>query len=163
MPTANPRLQVTFEPETYEVLKRLAAVQGRPASTIVREVMQGSTGMLSEIADTMERLKAAQEAAKARIVAEAGQGLEDAADALQPPLLALLEHFEAVGSIASDFLADNGIGGGALLSAPGSRPQRSEDGKPARSKGVSADADPQPVIRGSGFPKRLKLHKGGSC
>lgn len=127
MPTANPRLQVTLEPETYAVLKRLSIVQRRPAAAIVREVLHGCTGMLGEVAASMEAIEAAQGALRDRMSAEAVSGLSEAHEALQPHVGALLEHITAIGDLFED-LAD-GASADEKAGA-GTGPQRSEDRKP---------------------------------
>lgn len=114
MPTNLPRLQVTLEPETYAALKRLSAVQGRPASAIVREVLHSATPLLSEVSDMMEQISAAQDAVQARLVDEASQGLTEAHDALQPMLTGLLGHLHEVADqiteLAGDVPSEDGEG-----------------------------------------------------
>lgn len=160
MPTEKPRLMVTLEQRTYDVLKRLSAVQRRPASAIVREVLDGSTDMLSDIADTMEALERAQEAARARIGAEATAGLDEAASTLQPHLEGILGHFRALAALASDFVDEAGLERGGVL-AEARAPQRSEERTQPPARGA-IHSDPQPVIRGSESSKRLKSLKRAS-
>ena len=58
MPTVKPRFAVTCEPETHEVIQRLADLQGRSRGAIVAE-------LLDEIAPALSRTVALLEAAAA--------------------------------------------------------------------------------------------------
>lgn len=155
MPTAKPRLMVTLEPETYNVLMRLARVQSRPASAIVREVLDGSTEALSQIADTMEALERLVGAAKDRLATETVQGLESAQGMLQPHLDGILDHFRAMTGELEDAASS---GSGPLVAADEER-SASEHRNPTPPKGAASSPDPQPVIRGSGSRKSLKSLK----
>jgi predicted DNA-binding protein len=122
MPTANPRLQITLEPETYSVLKRLAAVQRRPAAAIVRE-------MLGEVASSMEAIEAAQGALRDRLGKEAVAGLSEAHEALEPLVSGIMGHITAISDLVTE-IAEAGEDADEKADA-GSAPQRSEERKPA--------------------------------
>ena len=66
MPATSPRFTITVKPETDRALKRLAAVQGRPTASIIREYLEGVTPVLDEIADAMEAVRQAEASARAR-------------------------------------------------------------------------------------------------
>jgi predicted DNA-binding protein len=129
MPTANPRLQITLEPETYSVLKRLAAVQRRPAAAIVREVLHGCTEMLGEVASSMEAIEAAQGALRDRLGKEAVAGLSEAHEALEPLVSGIMGHITAISDLVTE-IAEAGEDADEKADA-GSAPQRSEERKPA--------------------------------
>lgn len=59
MPTVKPRLVVVLEPHQAEVIRRLAAIEGRPMSTVVRQLIDQVTPTLI---DVVAALEAAQEA-----------------------------------------------------------------------------------------------------
>ncbi len=58
MPTLKPRVQVTLEPHTHEVIERLSVLQGRTRGSIIAE-------LLDSIAPTLGRTVALLEAAQA--------------------------------------------------------------------------------------------------
>lgn len=58
MPTLKPRVQVTLEPHTHEVIERLSILQGRTRGSIIAE-------LLDSIAPTLGRTVALLEAAQA--------------------------------------------------------------------------------------------------
>lgn len=68
MPTTKPRLQVTLTPRSRDAIARVAAVQGRPASKIVAEVLDEATPVLEQLANTMEALKDAAASIKGSVV-----------------------------------------------------------------------------------------------
>lgn len=98
MPATSPRFTITVRPETQVALKRLAGVQGRPVASIIREVLDDAAPIMSELADTMEALGAARDAARA----ELADGLAEAAADLQPHLEGILGHLRAVHVLVSD-------------------------------------------------------------
>jgi hypothetical protein len=59
MPTAKPRLQVTLTPRSRAAIARVAAIQSRPASKLVAEILDEATPILEQIAATLEALKEA--------------------------------------------------------------------------------------------------------
>jgi vacuolar-type H+-ATPase subunit H len=72
MPSTNPRIAITLHPYRYELLKRLAAMQGVSMASLV-------TGIMDELYPMLERLcivlEASQEAKETAL-----QGFRDAAD-----------------------------------------------------------------------------------
>lgn len=91
MATTKPRLTFTASHELAAVLKRLAAVQGRPVSGVVSEYLEITVPVLERVADAMERALAAQAEARAGIVA----GLQDAQAQAEPALALLLDALNA--------------------------------------------------------------------
>jgi len=81
MPTAKPRVQVTLEPQTHEVIERLAALQGRTRGSIIAE-------LLDSIAPTLGRTVALLEAA-ADAPKQVKQGLRSVVHDLHQELVAV--------------------------------------------------------------------------
>ena len=101
MPATSPRFTITVKPETYTVLKRLAAVQERPTASIIREYLEGVTPVLGEIADAMEAVRNAESAARAELVGSL-TAMADVHDELLPHIEGIMEHFRAIASMAED-------------------------------------------------------------
>ena len=85
MPTAKPRVTVTLEQSTHEVIDRLASLQGRTRGAVIADMLDsvapaiGRTVALLEAAmeapnDVKRGLRAAVEAAHQEIVGVAGDG-----------------------------------------------------------------------------------------
>jgi hypothetical protein len=64
MPTAKPRLQVTLTRPQYDLLKRLAKLQGRSASSVVAELFEQVYPVLERVAVVLQAAARAQESAK---------------------------------------------------------------------------------------------------
>jgi len=64
MPTAKPRLQVTLTTPQHELLKRLAKLQSRSASSIVAELFEQVFPVLERVAVVLQAAVRAQESAK---------------------------------------------------------------------------------------------------
>lgn len=142
MSTSKPRITLSLQPHTYEVLRRLSAASGQPMSTSV-------TDFLDVAIPGMERMAAFIEAAKGmpeKTRQEIREALEKAEAELLPVLAVSLEQ------------ADTLIAGmGKLEGARGEGEARAHD---ARRKGGST---PVPVTRGSGRGNAAVLvpSKGG--
>lgn len=59
MPTVKPRVQVTLEPETHEVIERFARLQNRTRGAVIAELLNEITPAIGR---TISILEAAQEA-----------------------------------------------------------------------------------------------------
>ena len=118
MPATSPRFTITVASETSLALKRLAGVQGRPVASIIREVLDDAAPIMSELADTIEALGAARDAARAELV----DGLAEAAADLQPHLEGILGHLRAVHVLVSD--PDEPVGADSARSAVADRAGR---------------------------------------
>ena len=140
MSTTKPRITVTLEPRTYEVLSRLSAAGGDSMSALVSQVVDVAVPSLERVVAILERAKAAPQ--------EALAGLSAAIDRAERQLLPAL--MEAQGQ--SDlFVAD------ALRSmtpkgatAPAVAAKRAPRG--ALRPAAAASGDPRLVTRGSGAP-----------
>ncbi len=79
MPTAKPRVQVTLEPETHEVIERFARLQNRTRGAVIAELLDE---IAPAIGRTISLLEAAQEAPN-----QVKAGLRAVADGLQQELV----------------------------------------------------------------------------
>jgi hypothetical protein len=79
MPTLKPRVQVTLEPSTHEVIQRFASLQGRTRGSVIAE-------MLDSIAPSLARTVALLEAA-AEAPNDVKRGLKAAVEGIQKELV----------------------------------------------------------------------------
>lgn len=74
MATAKPRHSITFEPDDYEVLRRMAELQGGSVSKIVSELVSSVMPALRRVVELVEAANQAEGAVRenlARLAAEA--------------------------------------------------------------------------------------------
>jgi hypothetical protein len=127
MPTMNPRIQVTVKPSQYQLLKRLAKLQGRSMSQVLAELFDQIEPVYERVAVVLQAAVRAQDSMK--------QGLRNAteeAEAEMRPHVA-----RAMGQL--DLLVERSEGWQSGLA--GSEPASVRD--PLRT--------PEPVTRGSGL------------
>ena len=79
MPTNKPRVAVTLEPHTHEVIERLAQLQGRTRGSVISELLDS---VAPSLARTVALLEAAQEAPR-----QVMQGLRKVVDDLHQELV----------------------------------------------------------------------------
>lgn len=127
MPTIKPRVQVTLEPSTHEVIERLAALQGCSRGAVIADLIDSVAPALGR---TVALLEAAREAP-----AQVRQGLIDVVQGLHGELV------EVAGEVSREFqLCLDRLGDPAFeIVAP-------LDGK----KGAAGALNPHVVTRGSG-------------
>ena len=137
MPTRNPRINVTVSGPQYELLSRLARVQGRSRSAVLLDLFETVTPVLERVCVVAEAAERAQSQAK-----EGLQAAAERAEAALSPLLA-----KAMGQL--DLLVEDSVkrfkGHGPAGGAPAER-ARSARPRGSRTPGKS----PRPVIRGPG-------------
>lgn len=137
MPSNKPRLALTLPQHRYDLLERLARLQGVSKASIIMELMDEAWPVLERVCVAIEAVQRMQEDVK--------PGFRDACD----QAIAELEPYAH--SIANQFdLFINGIVSGSALA---------DDCETSRSDGTQADAkaarpNPRPVIRGSGSPRK---------
>lgn len=121
MATAKPRISVMFEPETFEVLRRLSAVQGHSISYIIRDLVQTWTPVLGQLADVLEGAVAAEDEVKSNL-----SRLADEQERELLPVLdsALSEYARAMGQIEALLSGSN--------AQPDPRPVTRGSGDPRR-------------------------------
>lgn len=81
MPTIKPRVQVTLEPQTHEVIERLARLQGRTRGAVIAELLDSVAPALIR---TVALIEAAQEAPE-----QVKQGLRAVVDSVHDDLVAV--------------------------------------------------------------------------
>lgn len=64
MPTNKPRVQVTLEPYTHDVIKRLADLQGRTRGSVISELLDSVAPSLTKTVALLEAAFAAPESIK---------------------------------------------------------------------------------------------------
>jgi predicted DNA-binding protein len=139
MPATSPRFTITVKPETDRALKRLAAIQGRPTASIIREYLEGVTPVLGEIADAMEAVRDAEASARAELVGS----LSEVHDELLPHIEGIMGHFRAIASLGEGAVEDQ------------------TDGRTAAERGAARPTDPegQPPLCNTGV---VKSESGGN-
>lgn len=153
MPTAKPRLAITLEPEQHEVLARLAALQGRPMSRVVAELVAEFTPILARLVGTMEAAANAQASVRANI----RRAVDDAESSILPHAEAVLQQYERFeGDLRQLALqigeATERIESSASDAGRGDAPAAAGAGAGAGLR--SAGEDPRPVITGVREGKR---------
>lgn len=150
MPTIKPRIKLTLEQPRYDLLKRLAALQGVSMAALV-------TDMLEEFYPVMERVCVVLEAAK-QAQATSKQGLRDAVAQAEAELLPLakatMSQFDLfLDGVEQSIAAPAPAGGGGVVPArAGAAPSPPTVDAKASRKRSQAGANPRVVTRGSGIP-----------
>ena len=108
MATTKPRITVTLEPRTHEVLARLAAVSHKSMSSIVAQFVDVSAPSLERVVVVMERAKAAPKETLDGVAASVERASRD-----------VIERLQAAMGQADMFLGDTAK---RLPEAPGAAP-----------------------------------------
>ena len=140
MPTANPRLMLTLTPDQYDLLSRLARVQGRSRAAVVME-------LLETVVPVFERVVVAAEAAQ-RAQVQATEGLRDSVQAAEA---AILPHVSAaMGQL--DLLVEEAVRSAGASPGPrkGTRRLAGAGGTIGPSRPHGRSGSPRPVTRGPG-------------
>jgi hypothetical protein len=101
MPTIKPRVNVTLEPSTHEVIERLAVLQGRTRGAVIAD-------LLDSVAPALGRTVALLEAA-ANAPRQVKEGLRAVIDSAHDELIAV----SGEGTKQLDFILDQLTNGGA--------------------------------------------------
>lgn len=136
MPTTRPRITITLDPRSHEVLTRLSAASGDSMSQIVAGFVDLAVPSLERVVAVLERAKAAPAEARAGLAA----AIERAERDVIPDLQAAVGQWDM-------FLSEAAAGGTA---ADAERPP------PGRQKAAEARSTPVPVTRGSGGPRKVR-------
>jgi hypothetical protein len=134
MATNKPRVTVTLEPRTYEVLARLSAAGGDSMSSLIAQFVDVSLPSLERLVVVLERAAAAPAEARAGLAA----AVERAERQLLPALVAAQDQ-------TAFFLMD-----AERASMPPAVPAQ----RARRAVSTPAVADPRLVTRGSGGPRK---------
>lgn len=128
MPTAKPRITVTLEPHSHEILSRLSAVSGDSMSQIVAGFVEMAIPSLERVVAIMEKAKSAPDEFRA--------GLRASIDRADRALIPTLEH--AIGE-AQAFLSE----------AAGNAPLGAQNGGSTPVPVTRGSGRPKRAIRGS--------------
>lgn len=137
MPTKNPRIALTLQPYRYDLLKRMAALQGTTMASVVSDVLEELYPVLERVCVALEMAKQAQESSK--------QGLRESVDRSLGELLPIITASQAqldmfLGSVETAVKVAVS-GAAAQAAAPDA----------ATSQPAAAALNPRVVTRGSGF------------
>jgi pilus assembly protein TadC len=81
MPTIKPRVQVTLEPSTHEVIERLANLQGKTRGGVISEMLDSIVPAITRTVTLLEAAAAAPESLKDNLRAAVEGAQADLADA----------------------------------------------------------------------------------
>lgn len=101
MPTIKPRVAVTLDPYTHEVIDRLASLQGRTRGSVISDLLDSVVPALARTVALLEAAAAAPDQVK--------QGLRTVIEDVHSELVAV----SGEASAQLDFLLDGGLSGGA--------------------------------------------------
>lgn len=137
MPSSKPRLALTIPEHRYELLERLARLQGVSKASIVMELMDQAWPVLERVCIAIEAVQ--------RMQRDVGPGFKEACD----QALAEIEPFSQAVTDQFDLFIDGIVKGSQGADRPaecagGASPGRAAPGA----------VDPRPVIRGSGSSRR---------
>lgn len=90
MPSKNPRLNLTLEPELYGLIDELATLRGVSRASIVVDMLDAAEPTLRRLLSTLRTFIAAQEQSRDRFVAN----LEEAEQTLAPVVSAALDQLD---------------------------------------------------------------------
>lgn len=155
MPTVKPRIQVTFSQERYDLLKRLAALQGVSMSSVVSELIDAVAEPLSGVLALMEAAKRAPEDVKAGLRASVTAAERD----FLPIAQQAIDQFDLFRKEMEGAIAERG--GDALSPAPaaGRRTAASAGESAAPSGGAEAS---QPPFSNTGVRSKTRGGSGES-
>lgn len=86
MPTSKPRLMVTLEPETFQLVRRLSELQGRPMGRLVAELVEQFEPGLRMMADATEALQRVDVDRRQQLLSELDRTERDLAPLVQQAL-----------------------------------------------------------------------------
>jgi len=135
MATDKPRITITLEQADHETLMRLAKLQGRPMSSILRELVGEVSPILARVADALEVAQRASSDLRANFVKAAS----DAEEELRPIVQAVRSQFDM---FASEI--QRAVDGAKAGATSGDGP-----GAAGRAREVAPASSPRPVITGA--------------
>jgi hypothetical protein len=140
MPTKNPRITVTLEPQVYDTLTRLSDLQGTSMSAIVSEFLGITMPAMQRMLVAFQYAKDAPQAAR--------EGLRQAIDKAEARMLpAAMARIEQHDMFLREEMAQMGL-------PPMPLPPVSARGGAERRRVAEPAGDPRPVTRGSGRLKK---------
>ena len=144
MPTANPRIAITLQPYRYDLLKRLAGLQGVSMAALVCDLLDEFYPVLERVCVALEMAQTAQESSRAGIKEAAIRAEEE----MQPIASAVMNQFDMfMTEVQTHFAADD----------KGGSPAGGTHGGGAPLPAVPEASNPRVVTRGSGTKTRKPL------
>lgn len=116
MATEKPRITITLEPDQHEVLRRLAALQGRPMSRIIAELLAEVTPTLGRVADSLEIAMRSSEDVRTnlrRVAQEAETEMAPMLDAVLSQFDLFHQHIDAAREVIDEAAKGKGAAGAA--------------------------------------------------
>lgn len=90
MPTKKPRLNITLEQRSYDVIKSISETSGRPMSSFVSELLEGAMPTLERMAVTFQKIKNAQDVERTTFLA----AVDDAQAVIEPLVMEAIGQFD---------------------------------------------------------------------
>lgn len=151
MPTAKPRITITLEKHSHEVLSRLSAASGDSMSQIVASFVDLALPSLERVVVVLEQARAAPEKVRAGLVAAVERAERDM-------LPAMVEALDQSDLFLSDLTKATAKGRGAPAAQRAARP----DPLRVALEAAVASSTPVPVTRGLGGGKTLRERTKGA-
>lgn len=115
MPTKKPRILITLEQRSYDVLKSISETSGRPMSSFVSELLEGAMPTLERMAVTFQKIKQAQDSERATFLA----AVDDAQSVIEPVVMEAIGQFDLfMGRVDAAADAVSAKGGPRLRGVP---------------------------------------------
>lgn len=113
MPTVKPRFAVTCEPDTHEVIQRLADLQGRSRGAIVAELLDEVAPALARTVALLEAAAAAPQQVKAGLRAVVEGVHDDLVEVAGDSVRQMDMILDALGAGANPHIVTRGSGSGS--------------------------------------------------
>ena len=90
MATTKPRINVTLEQRSYDVIKSISETSGRPMSSFISELLEGAMPTLERMAVTFQKIKQAQDGDRARFL----ETIDEAQAEIEPVVMEAIGQFD---------------------------------------------------------------------
>lgn len=167
MATTKPRITVTLEPQQYDILRRLAALQGRPMARIVTELMEEMLPLLGRAVEAMELAQKAQ----GNVRESLRRAVEKGEETILPHAQAVLAQYEAFGAELGTLgqqLEEATAGAGQGDASAAARPAHAgESPRPVTTGATGGQRKARKSARGSGrgaaleAGQRVRMRRSG--
>jgi len=148
MATSKPRITVTLEPRTYDVVSRLARANGQSMSKVITDFLLVAEGQMQRAVVILEAAAGASDQARQGV----RRTLERAESALVPALLQAIEQQQ----LELDELSHESGLDPAEIREHLADARLADSGRGRVAGANRAPSPPVPVTRGVGTPKRAK-------
>lgn len=163
MATTKPRITITLNPRTYEVLKAIGELGGQPMSGFVSEMLDSALPTLERMAVTFQKVKQAHNLERAKFL----ETIDDAQAVIEPVVMEALGQFdlfmnnidEAVEGRQTSARNERPLPPSAAAAAPhtnrGVTPKTITPPKPSKAKALKGVAEKK-VLKKSGLSNEHK-------